>query len=98
MSKEFKQKVLGLRDGGKIYVEFYASWCVPCKEYAKTLSKLIDGGIPVFKVNVEEHMDLAQAYEIMSIPVTILFKNGDPVRQFNGVQGFDKLKNAFDGA
>lgn len=68
---------------GMVLVDFWASWCGPCKMLAPVLSQIAEENedIIVGKVNVDEEMALAQAFGIQSIPTVILFKDGKPVKE-----------------
>lgn len=60
-------------------VKFWAPWCGPCKTYAPTFDKFAEENqnVNCFSVDCEEFPELAQEYDIMSIPATVLFKNGE---------------------
>ena len=62
-----------------VLVDFWASWCGPCKMLAPTVAQIADeyeGRVKVGKVNVDEQPDLARRYGIASIPTLLLFENG----------------------
>lgn len=62
-----------------VLVDFWASWCGPCKMLAPTVAQIADeyeGRVKVGKVNVDEQPDLARRYGIASIPTLMLFENG----------------------
>ncbi len=61
-----------------VLVDFYADWCGPCRMLRPSLDELADerGDIEVAAVNIDENLDLADEYEISSIPCVVLFKNG----------------------
>ena len=62
-----------------VLVDFWASWCGPCKMLAPTVAQIAEeysGKIKVGKVNVDEEESLSREYGIVSIPTVILFKNG----------------------
>ena len=83
-SNNFEQEVL--KSEGLILVDFWASWCVPCKMLAPVVHEIAEenADIKVGKVNVDEAMELAQKYQVASIPTLILFKDGKPVKQHIG--------------
>jgi len=63
-----------------VMVDFWASWCGPCKMLAPTIAQIAEeraGQIVVGKVNVDEQPGLAQRFGIMSIPTVMVFKNGE---------------------
>lgn len=71
-----------------VLVDFYADWCVPCKRIAPTLEEIAnekDGELLVCKVDVDQNQDLASAYQVMSIPNVISFKNGEMYKRVGGV-------------
>lgn len=77
-----------------VLVDFWASWCAPCKMMAPVLndvSEELTGNANVGKVNVEEYQALAQKYQIRNIPTMILFKNGKEVNRFVGVKNKEFL-------
>ena len=65
-----------------VVVDFWASWCGPCKMLAPVLHEFADehAEVKVGKVNVDEEMDLAMRFGVSSIPTLILFKNGEAVK------------------
>ena len=64
-----------------VLVDFWASWCGPCKMLSPVISEIADenDSIKVGKINVDEQQALAYEYGIQSIPTLVLFKNGKPV-------------------
>jgi len=84
-SENFKKEVL--ESNLPVLVDFWAEWCMPCKQIAPVIEELAqeyEGKIKICKVNIEEAKDLAAQYEIMSIPNLVLFKNGQQVDQLAG--------------
>ncbi len=79
---------------GVTLVDFWATWCGPCKMLAPTieeLSKDYDGKCTVAKVDVDECPELARSFGIMSIPTVIIFKDGEIVDKMIGY----RLKREF---
>lgn len=71
-----------------VLVDFWASWCGPCKMLAPTVAQIAEeysGKIKVGKVNVDEEESLSREYGIVSIPTVILFKNGKPEKTSVGL-------------
>lgn len=77
-----------------VLVDFWATWCGPCKMLSPVVSEIAeesDGSYKVGKINVDEQMDLAEKYNVMSIPTVIVFKNGEPAATSVGVVPKSKL-------
>ena len=71
-----------------VLVDFWASWCGPCKMLAPTVAQIAEeysGKIKVGKVNVDEEESLSREYRNVSIPTVILFKNGKPEKTSIGL-------------
>ena len=71
---------------GTTLVDFFADWCGPCKMLGPVLEQL-DSEYPEIefvKVNIDENMELAERYQIMSIPTVYIFKDGEVVNKMNG--------------
>ncbi|MBR6321527.1 MAG: thioredoxin [Lachnospiraceae bacterium] len=70
-----------------VLLDFWATWCGPCRMIAPVLSEIAgeyDGRVKVGKVNVDEESELASAFRITSIPTLVLVKNGKPAGQMVG--------------
>jgi thioredoxin 1 len=75
-------------------VDFWASWCVPCKMMSPVLNELAEEAGPnvqVCKVNVEEYQSLASKYAVRGIPTMLLFRNGKEINRYVGVKSKDFL-------
>ena len=87
---------LVLRSDVPVLVDFWAPWCGPCRMMAPILDQVareMEGKMKVVKVNVEEpvNLDLAQQYEIRSIPNMKLFRKGQVVQEVIGMRSKDML-------
>ena len=74
----FEEEVL--KSAQPVLVDFWASWCGPCKMLSPVISELADeyeGKVKVGKVNVDEQPELAAAFHVASIPTVVLFKDGE---------------------
>ena len=77
-----------LKSSSVVVVDFWATWCGPCRMLAPTVeevSDLMEGKAVVAKCNVDEVREVAMKYRIMSIPTLIYFKNGEVVDKTVGV-------------
>lgn len=86
-SNEFQSKVLDAAE--PVLVDFFATWCGPCKMIAPTIDEVaaeVEGRARVVKVDIDASPDVAGRYGVMSVPTLMVFKNGQPVRQAVGVQ------------
>ena len=85
--ENFAQEVL--QSDKPVLIDFWASWCGPCRMLAPTIEKLgeeFEGKAVVGKVDVDENQNLAGKFGVMSIPTVIVFKNGKEVARKVGVQ------------
>jgi thioredoxin 1 len=79
---------------GVALIDFWASWCMPCKMMAPILNEVaeeIGDEAKVCKVNVEEHQTLSAKFSVRNIPTLILLKNGKEIDRFVGVKPKDYL-------
>ncbi len=81
-----------------VIVEFGAVWCAPCKRLEPELEKLKDVWKDKFllaHINVDQDPDLAMQYSVMSVPTTILIKNGVEIERFSGFKPLNKIIDQF---
>lgn len=79
-----------------VLVDFYADWCGPCKMMAPIVHQLADayaGRVKIGKLNVDNCLDIAQKYRVMSIPTFIFFKDGQVVETAVGGMSKAELEN-----
>ncbi len=82
-------------------VDFWAEWCMPCKMMAPTIDELADeytGKVVIGKVNTDENRNISMQFGISAIPTVILFKDGEMIKKFVGLQQKADLKAAIDEA
>lgn len=93
-SENFKKEVLD--DKGLVLVDFWATWCGPCKMLAPVVHEIAEenqGSIKVCKLDVDEEMEIAMKYGIASIPTLVLFQNGEPVKKSVGFVSKAEIEN-----
>ncbi|MBP2650705.1 MAG: thioredoxin [Firmicutes bacterium] len=84
-SEDFKRQVLESKQ--PVVVDFWATWCGPCKMVAPELEAVaadFTGKATVVKVNVDEQQEMAKTYKVMSIPTILIFKDGKEVNRLVG--------------
>ena len=83
-----------------VLLDFYATWCGPCKMLGPVVEELAGEtpDVTFVKVNVDDLPEIAQKYGIMSIPALFVFKNGEVAGQSLGFQPKDALKAVVDAA
>ena len=93
-SSEFKSEVLGHK--GVVLVDFFATWCGPCKALTPIVDKLseeMSGKVKIVKVDIDENSALATEYRVMSVPTMKLFKNGEVVETLVGLRPESELRD-----
>ena len=80
---------LVLKGEGVVLVDFFATWCGPCKALAPVLEEVADqvkDKANIYKVDIDQTQSLAQQYRVMSVPTMKIFKNGEVVETIVGLQ------------
>lgn len=93
----FQQEVLN--SPIPVVVDFFATWCGPCRMLApvfESLSEDYEGKVKFVKLDVDEAGDVAKDYSVMSIPTLIIFKNGEEVAKNVGAMGAEDLEEWID--
>lgn len=90
----FETEVLKVQ--GPVLVDFWATWCMPCRMQGPAIDKLFEEGYNVGKLNVDEEGELAAQFHVMNIPTLIIFKDGKEVERMVGVQSKDVLTRKLD--
>jgi thioredoxin 1 len=90
-----------IQDDQPLLVDFWAPWCPPCRAQLPILERLAtdaSDSYRLYKVNVDDHANLAQRFGISSIPSLLLFRGGKLLRQFRGLQNEETLRRALQNA
>jgi thioredoxin 1 len=93
--QSFEQEVL--QSDTPVIVDFWAEWCGPCHAVSPVLDKIVDernGDLKLVKVNIDEEQELAMRFGVQSIPMMILFKEGQPAAAAVGAQPKTALEKA----
>ena len=97
--KDFEKEVL--KAAVPTLVDFYADWCVPCRMVSpivESLSKEYDGKVKFVKVNTDDNQDIAEQFDIMSIPTVMIFKNGEVKSKIVGAAPAATYKQKIEAA
>ena len=83
-----------MKQEGLVLVDFFATWCGPCKMLGPVLESVqeeLEGKIKIVKVDVDESNDLAAAFGVMAVPTMVLFKDGKQINAFSGYMPKEQL-------
>ena len=92
---ETEQELNELLNNGDVLVDFFATWCGPCRMLGPVLEELDGEGFPVqiVKIDTDEAPDLAMKYNVQAIPTLLFFSNGKLVNKTMGFQRKDQIQN-----
>ena len=88
-----------LNNNEPVFVDFFASWCGPCKMFApivEQISQKYKDKITVLKIDIDENSEIAEKYSIQSVPTSILFKNNNIVERISGMISFNQCSDLVD--
>lgn len=83
----FENKVLNAE--GKVLIDFFATWCGPCRMIAPAIEEIAEekaGELTVYKVDIDQSPELASRYGVRGVPTLMVFEGGKPVGQMVGAR------------
>ena len=91
-TQEFNEEVLNGK--GVVLVDFFATWCGPCKALSPILDELAEKvkGVKIVKVDIDADSDLASEYRVMSVPTLKIFKDGEVKESLVGGRPLEELE------
>lgn len=94
VTKENFDKAINISDK-VVVIDFFATWCGPCKVLAPVVEQAAEEltDVTFYKVDIDEEMELAQRYQIMSVPTLLFLKNGQVVNKSVGAIPIEQLKD-----
>lgn len=95
-AQNFEQEVM--KSDKPVLVDFYADWCGPCKTMSPIVEEISKEktDAKVCKLNIDEEMEIAQKYGVMSIPTFIVFKDGQVIKKDMGAKPKNAVLSMFD--
>lgn len=94
-TKNFEDKVT--KTNNIVLVDFFATWCGPCRMLSPILEDLneeLNKEIDMYKLNIDESLDIAKQYNVLSVPTMIIFKDGEEVERLVGLRQKSQIKEA----
>lgn len=90
--KEFENEVL--KGNGVVVVDFFATWCGPCKMLAPVFQEVaneFEGKADFYKIDIDASLDIARQFSVSTVPTVIIFRNGEPIERLVGFMPKENL-------
>ncbi|SFD48701.1 thioredoxin [Clostridium uliginosum] len=94
-SHRFKDEV----ESGVVVVDFFATWCGPCKMLAPVMEELseeMNEKVKFIKVDIDQSLDLAKQFQVSSVPTMMIFKDGEKIDTLIGFLPKEKIKESIE--
>lgn len=94
-AEQFEKEVIN--ESGVVFVDFYATWCMPCKTMSPIIEEIAKEHkeVKFVKIDIDKNEELAIKYNVMSIPTMIIMKNGEVTKTFVGVTNKENIVKEF---
>lgn len=94
-AEQFEKEVIN--ESGVVFVDFYATWCMPCKTMSPIIEEIAKDhkAVKFVKIDIDKNEELAIKYNVMSIPTMIIMKNGEVTKTFVGVTNKENIVKEF---
>ena len=94
-AEQFEKEVIN--ENGMVFIDFYATWCMPCKTMSSTIEEIAKEykEIKFVKIDIDKNEELAIKYNVMSIPTMMIMKDGKVTKTFVGVTNRESIIKEF---